>query len=57
MSGVAGRTSAIEEAVPVLGPGGCFVVADIRNTRQYGADLRRLGLRNLTRRGVGARMW
>jgi arsenite methyltransferase len=55
-SGV-GRTAAIEEAVRVLRPGGRLVIADVRNTRQYRADLERLGLRDVTRRGVGARMW
>lgn len=53
----AGRTAAIEEAVRVLRPGGRLVIADIRNTRQYRADLERLGLSDVTRRGVGARMW
>ncbi|WP_234025090.1 MULTISPECIES: class I SAM-dependent methyltransferase [unclassified Streptomyces] len=53
----AGRTSAIEEAVRVLRPGGRLVVADIRHTREYGADLQRLGMRDITRRGAGARMW
>lgn len=52
-----GRTAAIEEAVRVLRPGGRLVIADIRNTRQYRADLERLGLCDVTRRGVGARMW
>ncbi|MFK0294952.1 class I SAM-dependent methyltransferase [Streptomyces sp. NPDC090442] len=52
-----GRTSAIEEAVRVLRPGGRLVVADLRNTRQYGADLQRLGLSDVARRGAGARMW
>ncbi len=53
----AGRTAAIEEAVRVLRPGGRLVIADLRNTRQYRADLERLGLRDVTRRGLGARMW
>ncbi|MGW1198494.1 class I SAM-dependent methyltransferase [Streptomyces sp. NPDC002536] len=52
-----GRTAAIEEAARVLRPGGRLVIADIRNTRQYRADMERLGLRDVTRRGVGARMW
>ncbi|WP_369360522.1 class I SAM-dependent methyltransferase [Streptomyces sp. cg2] len=57
ISDAAGRTAAIEEAVRVLRPGGRLVVADIRNARQYGADLQRLGMRDITRRGAGARMW
>ncbi|WP_229851988.1 class I SAM-dependent methyltransferase [Streptomyces albospinus] len=57
ISDSAGRTAAIEEAVRVLGPGGRLVVADIRNTRQYRADLQRLGLHDITHRGVGPRMW
>ncbi|MGD3109942.1 class I SAM-dependent methyltransferase [Streptomyces sp. YGL11-2] len=57
ISDAAHRTTAIEEAVRVLRPGGRLVIADIRNTRQYRADLQRLGLHSITRRGVGARMW
>ncbi|MFE7314341.1 class I SAM-dependent methyltransferase [Streptomyces sp. NPDC057555] len=57
ISDPAGRASAIEEAVRVLRPGGRLVLADIRNTRQYGACLQRLGLHDITRRGAGARMW
>ncbi|WP_052230395.1 class I SAM-dependent methyltransferase [Streptomyces sp. CT34] len=57
ISDSAGRTTAIEEAVRVLRPGGRLVIADIRNTRRYHADLQRLGLHSITRRGVGARMW
>jgi ubiquinone/menaquinone biosynthesis C-methylase UbiE len=53
----AGRLKAIAEAVRVLRPGGRLLIADIRATRQYQAQLVKLGMSAITRRGLGWRFW
>jgi SAM-dependent methyltransferase len=57
ISGRAGREKAIDEAVRVLRPGGRLMIADIRATRQHQTQLARLGMSDLTRRGLGWRFW
>ncbi|HEX5475128.1 MAG TPA: class I SAM-dependent methyltransferase [Vicinamibacterales bacterium] len=53
----AGRMAALGEAARVLAPGGRLAIADIRHTRAYAAELRRLGLVDVARRGLGWRFW
>lgn len=53
----AGRDAAIDEAVRVLRPAGRLVIADIFATRDYAARLAQLGMVDITRRGLGWRMW
>ena len=53
ISGRAGREKAIDEAVRVLRPGGRLMIADVRATRQYPAQLARLGMKDVTRRRLG----
>jgi arsenite methyltransferase len=48
---------AIDEAVRVLRPGGRLLIADIRFTRRYEQRLRELGMRDITRRSLGWRLW
>jgi arsenite methyltransferase len=48
---------AIDEAVRVLRPGGRLLIADIRFTRRYERRLRELGMRDVTRRSLGWRVW
>jgi len=48
---------AVDEAVRVLRPGGRLLIADIRFTRRYERRLRELGLREVTRRSLGWRLW
>ena len=55
--GGAGREKAIGEAVRVLRPGGRLVIADVRATRQYQAQLARLGMNDVARRRLGWRYW
>lgn len=55
--GRAGREKAIDEAVRVLRPGGRLVLADVRATGQYQAQLARIGMSNVSRRGLGWRFW
>ena len=57
ISGRAGREKAISEAVRVLRPGGRLVIADIRATRQYQAQLALLGMNDVARRRLGWRSW
>ncbi len=53
----AGRAAAIAEAARVLRPGGRLLIADIRATREYVETLRRCGLADVARRGLGWRFW
>jgi SAM-dependent methyltransferase len=53
ISGRAGREKAISEAVRVLRPGGRLLIVDVRATRQYQAQLARLGMHDVARRGLG----
>ena len=55
ISGRAGREKAIGEAVRVLRPGGRLLIADVRATRQHQAQLARLGMNDVARRGLGWR--
>jgi arsenite methyltransferase len=48
---------AVDEAVRMLRPGGRLMIADIRFTRRYADRLRALGLRDVTRRNLGPRVW
>ncbi len=57
ISGRAGREKAIDEAVRVLRPGGRLMIADIRATRQYQAQLAKIGMSDVSRRGLGWRYW
>jgi SAM-dependent methyltransferase len=57
INGRAGRNRAVEEAVRVLRPGGRLMIADIWGTREYRAHLVELGMIDVTRRGLGWRMW
>lgn len=57
ISGAAGREKAITEAVRVLRPGGRLMIADIRATRQYEAQLVKVGMIDVARRRLGWRLW
>ena len=57
ISGRAGREKALEEAVRVLRPGGRLLIADIWATRHYQAHLAKIGMSDVTRRGLGWRFW
>ncbi|WP_067499982.1 class I SAM-dependent methyltransferase [Actinoplanes sp. TFC3] len=51
------RDRAIDEAVRVLRPGGRLLIADLGGTRQYQQRLQRLGMADVSRRGLGWRLW
>lgn len=53
ISGRAGREKAISEAVRVLRPGGRLLIVDVRVTQQHQAQLTRLGMHDVARRGLG----
>jgi ubiquinone/menaquinone biosynthesis C-methylase UbiE len=57
ISGRPDRDKAIEEAARVLRPGGRLMIADIWATRQYQAQLSKLGMRDVARRRLGWRLW
>jgi ubiquinone/menaquinone biosynthesis C-methylase UbiE len=50
ISGRAGREKAVGEAVRVLRPGGRLLIADVRGTRQYRAQLAKMGMNEVARR-------
>jgi SAM-dependent methyltransferase len=52
-----GRAQVIAEAVRLLKPGGRLLIADIRATAQYAAELRQHGMANVGRRNLGWRFW
>jgi arsenite methyltransferase len=52
-----GRAKAISEAVRVLRPGGRLLIVDVRGTRQYQAQLARMGLKDVARRRLGRPSW
>src|SRR5205823_11832344 len=52
ISGRAGREKAMSEAVRVLRPGGRLMIVDVRATGQYQAQLARLGMDDVARRGL-----
>ncbi|BAL89727.1 putative methyltransferase [Actinoplanes missouriensis 431] len=51
------RDRAVDEAVRVLRPGGRLLIADLGGTRQYEQRLRHLGMAEVSRRGLGWRLW
>jgi len=51
------RDKAIEQAVRVLRPGGGLMIADIKGTADYHAQMAKLGMIDITRRNLGWRMW
>ena len=53
----AGREKAIDEAVRVLRPGGRLMIADVRATRPHQAQLAKIGMSDVARRGLGWRFW
>jgi arsenite methyltransferase len=52
-----GRAKAISEAVRVLRPGGRLLIVDVRGTRQYQAQLVRMRMKDVARRGLGRPSW
>ena len=57
ISGRARREKAISEAVRVLRPGGRLLIFDVRGTRQHQAQLAKLGMHDVARRGLGWWSW
>lgn len=52
-----GRRAAVQEAARVLAPGGRILIVDIQRTREYAAELRRLGLTASGPTRLGWRSW
>lgn len=57
ISGRAGREKAISEAVRVLRPGGRLLIVDVRATGQHQAQLPKLGMYDVARRGLRWWFW
>ncbi len=57
IKGEPGRDKAIDEAIRVLRTGGRLLVVDIFATRRYVARLTERDMANVTRRGLGMRLW
>src|SRR5207248_11713285 len=57
VKGRAAREKAIEETVRVLRPSGRVLISDLAGTKHYRAHLAKLGIIELSRRGLGWRMW
>jgi arsenite methyltransferase len=57
ISGRVGRDKAISEAVRVLRPAGRLMIVDVRATRQYQAQLTRIGMNDVARRWLGWRFF
>lgn len=57
ISGRDGRDRAINEAVRVLRPGGRLMIADIRATGQYRAQLTKIGMNHVARTRLGRNFW
>ena len=57
ISGRVGRDKAISEAARVLRPGGRLLIADVRGTRRYRAQLAQIGMDDVARRRLGWQFW
>ena len=57
ISGRGGREKAISEAMRVLRPGGRLLIVDVRGTRQYQAQLGKIGIYDVARRRLGWWSW